>query len=359
MVAPARMISADSHVRLSHDAVKRHLRTKFHDAYDRGVAAFEQRILDTIGATRAEALAGEGSYSHPAHGRRGLYEGVERLKDMDVDGTDAEIVYCETSSYRYLYLVKDGHIESMRAFNDALDEFASVDPKRLVVAYQISVHDVDAAAGEVRRIAALGGKTLQLPVRPTEFGLPDYYHERYDPLWEAVQETGLPICCHIGLNTDLADLSQRDPTPQLAVMVNMVALYTAESLGMWILGGVFERFPGLKVIFVEPGVAWVPWWLHSVDDMLVRQKYDFSRITQLPSDYFRRNVWLTLIDEPDAIQLMRYRVGVDRILWSTDYPHPVGTWPHSRERIDVQFAGVPEEERDQIVFRNAEAVWGI
>ena len=133
-------------------------------------------------------------------------------------------------------------------------------------------------------------------------GCPTTGTARYDPLFAAIQETGLPICCHIGLNTQLDDLARRDPTPQKGIFVPMVALSAAEALGMWVMGGVFERFPRLKVVFVEPGLGWVSWWLYIVDDMMTRQGYEFPAITELPSHYFRQNMYLTFIDEPDAIR---------------------------------------------------------
>ena len=137
---------------------------------------------------------------------------------------------------------------------------------------------------------------------PPELGLPDYYHERYDPLFATIQETGLPICCHIGLNTVLDDLTDRDPTPDRGIMVPMAGLSTGEALGMWVMTGVLERFPDLKVVFVEPGLGWVAWWLYIVDDMASRQGYDFPDLKELPSYYFHRNVSLTFIEEPDALQ---------------------------------------------------------
>jgi hypothetical protein len=123
-----------------------------------------------------------------------------------------------------LYLVRDGRRESTRAFNTALAEFAAVDPKRLIVSYQIPIHDIDDAIIEVQWAAANGCKSLQLPVFPAELGLADYWDARYEPLFDAIQETGLPICCHIGMNTMLDDLAQRDPTPQKGIFVPMVPL---------------------------------------------------------------------------------------------------------------------------------------
>ena len=89
-------------------------------------------------------------------------------------------------------------------------------------------------------------------------------------------------------------------------MVPMAGMSAGEALGMWVVTGVLERFPGLKVVFVEPGLGWVAWYLYIIDDMATRQKYDLPGITELPSFYFHRNVFLTFIEEPDAVQHLRH-----------------------------------------------------
>jgi predicted TIM-barrel fold metal-dependent hydrolase len=200
---------------------------------------------------------------------------------------------------------------------------------------------------------------LQLPLFPNELGVPDYWHERYDPLWSTIQEAELPICCHIGQNASLADLGRRDPTPKHGIMLPLLNMTTAEAFGMWIMGGVFARFPHLKVVFVEGGIGWVSYWLFLVDDMVTRQGYEFPAITELPSHYFHQNVFLTFIDEPDAVQHARQRLGVKNLMWSSDYPHPVSTWPKSRTLIDEMFVGVPSDERELMLSGNATRVWSL
>ena len=100
---------------------------------------------------------------------------------MDTDGVDIEVLYCEVSAYRYLYLLENGAAEATRAFNDTLYDFASADPSRLIVTYQVPIHDIDVAVDRGASASpALGGKSLQLPVFPAELGQPDYFDERYD-----------------------------------------------------------------------------------------------------------------------------------------------------------------------------------
>ena len=371
-VVKHRLISADDHVDIGHEQVKSLLATRFHDDYDKALLRFvssagpllsveaNQRWREQRGLDVSEPIAGMGSSrAHPAFGRPGHTDAVERLKDMDADGVEVSSSYCEVSAFRYLYLLERGAAEATRAFNSALGEFASADPARLIVSYQIPIHDIDAAIAEVRWAASTGAKSLQLPVFPAELGLPDYWDDRYDPLWAAIEETDLPICCHIGMNTRLEDLAQRDPTPQKGIFVPMVAMSAGEALGMWVLGGVFERFPRLKVVFVEPGLGWVSWWLYLVDDMAARQGYEFPAITRPPSEYFRQNVYLTFIDEPDAIRQAHERLGIENIMWSSDYPHPVSSWPRSQAIVDEMFGDASEHDRDLVLAGNATRVWNL
>ncbi len=359
------LISADSHVAITHDQVRAHLASAFHEDYDAAVSAFAQRMArGSAAANQAGArmkrsdkdghIGANAVFKRPGYG-----DPRERLTDMDLDGVAVEVLYSEVSAFRYIPDLKTGAGEATRAFNDALAEFASADRERLCVSYQIPIHDIDFAVSEVERTAERGGRSLQLPVFPAEFGLPDYYDGRYDRLFSAIEETGLPVCCHIGLNTSLDDLSRRDPTPQKGVMVAMTPLTTGEAFGMWILTGALARHPRLKLVFVEPGLAWVAWWIHVVDDMVLRQGYEFPGLSELPSHYFHQNVHLTFIEEDFSLELLRDRIGVRNIMWSSDYPHPVTSWPKSRDVVEKQFRSIPADERELIVCGNAKRVWNL
>jgi uncharacterized protein len=366
---PQRLISADDHVDLSHDKVKSFLDLKFHDAYDAAVKEFmasltvlrssdsNQRWREQQGVSGGAEVGAGGRNTHTL--RPGHTEVGPRLADMDADEVEASSTYCEVSSFRYLYMVKDGCREATRAFNTALADWASPAPDRLLVSFQIPIHDIDVAVSEVKWAASVGCKSLQLPVFPGELGLPDYWDARYDPLWRAISDTGLPICLHIGLNTQLEDLARRDPTPQKGIFVPMVPLSTGEQFGMWVLTGILERFPDLKVVFVEPGIGWVAWWLRVVDDMHARQGYDYPGLKKAPSEYFRKNVFLTFIDEPNVVAHAQDIIGVENIMWSSDYPHPVTSWPHSQTVAQEVTEGLTPAERDLVLFGNAARVWNI
>ena len=99
--------------------------------------------------------------------------------------------------------------------------------------------------------------------------------------------------------------------------------------------------------------------MFTADDMMTRQGYDFPAISELPSHYFHRNIALTFIEEPIALERLRDVIGVENILWSSDFPHPVTSWPNSRRIIDEQFANLPDAERDLITCGNATRIWNL
>ena len=350
-----RLVSADSHVTLTHDAIKQRLPSKLHADYDDAVTAVGGGVAIRQGQNSMPK--GFEGVRH-AIGRPGTRDGNERLKDMDEDGVDVEVLYCEFSAFRYLYLIKNGWREATRAFNDSLVDFASADPQRLVASYQIPIHDIDIAVDEVSRVASLGGKSLQLPVYPIELGAPDYYDRVYDRLWAAIQDTGLPACFHIGL-APIPYYKGEPPQFSQGTMQPMSGMFTSVQYGHFILSGIFERFPKLKTVWVEPGVGWIPWWIFHLDEMALRRNYPFDQITEAPSFYYRRNMFVTFIHEPFAVHNLRYEIGVENMMWSTDYPHPACTWPDSRSLVEEEFAGIPEAERQLIVGGNAERVWAL
>ena len=85
----------------------------------------------------------------------------------------------------------------------------------------------------------------------------------------------------------------------------------------------------------------------------------FPAISELPSHYFHRNLYLTFMEDYDGVQLLRHRLGVENIMWASDYPHPPTTWPNSQQVVAEQFAGVAAHERDLMVAGNARRVWNL
>jgi predicted TIM-barrel fold metal-dependent hydrolase len=295
-------------------------------------------------------------FSHEAFSDPGYHDPVERLKAMDRDQVDAEVLYSEVSAFRHYGHMREGFREAAEAFNRVLLDFASVDNTRLVPAYQVPLIDIDFAVKQVHELAALGARAVHIPTFPAEVGLPEYHDSRYDPVWAAISEAGMSISQHLGLVQSLFDLLQRDPTPQKAIFTSQPAMRLAETIGFWILTGVLARFPELKIVLVEPSLGWVPYYLDTIDSMAAGP-YEFPELDDKPSSYFHRQMYLTFVDDPRGLA-QRGELGVDRIMWSTDFPHPATSWPNSQAVVEKNFAGIPEDERDLIVAGNAARVYG-
>ena len=347
-----KLISADSHVAVRLDAIRERLPQSLYTAFDDAIAA--QAAVDTeLRGGRTLSLA---DWDLEAFREPGYHDPVARLAAMDRDGVQAEVLYSEVSAFRAFGLVKGDWKAVSRAFTDHLADFASHDPDRLAVSYQVPIIDIPYAVAEVERLAGLGARSVHLPNFPSELGLPDYHEHVYDPLWGVLQETGISISHHLGNRNWLYDIMRRDPTPQCAIFTSMPALALSEVIAWWILTGTLERFPGLRIVFVEPSLYWVPGFLASLDRK--SKVYDLPGLRMKPSEYFRRNMALTFMDDEVGLGL-RHMIGIENILWSTDFPHPATTWPRSQEVVARQFADVPEAERDLICSGNSARIYGL
>jgi predicted TIM-barrel fold metal-dependent hydrolase len=347
-----RLISADSHVRIPLDDIRKRIPTRLHDSFDDALRRQDAIEKELKGGKEMDLSDWDmDAFRHP-----GYSEPKARLEAMDRDGVQAEVLYSEVSAFRHFGLLDEWKPIS-RAFTDHLSEFASVAPDRLAVSYQVPIIDIDYAVEEVFRLASLGARSVHIPNFPSELGLPDYHESSYDPLWGALSETGIAISHHLGNAPHLYKVFQRDPTPQCGIFTSLPALALAEVIAWWILTGTLERFPKLKIVFVEPGLYWVPGFLASLDRK-AEGPYDFPGMTMKPSEYFKRNMAITFMDDEFGLGL-RHQIGLENILWSTDFPHPATTWPNSQSVVERQFAAVPDAERDLICSDNASRLYGL
>jgi predicted TIM-barrel fold metal-dependent hydrolase len=342
-------------MRIEPDQIKANLAARFHDAWDEAVRIEHDQHVADLGGVDPKILAM--GFSHEAFSDPGYGEPNARLAAMDRDGVDAEVLYSEVSAFRHYPHMREGWKEASEAFNRVALDFASVDPKRLVPAYQVPLIDIDYAVAQVHTLAAAGARAVHIPTFPSEVGLPEYHDERYDPVWAAISEADLSISQHLGLVKSLFELLRRDPTPQKAIFTSQPALRLAETIAFWILPGTLAKFPKLKIVLVEPSLGWVPFYLDLIDSM-AEGPYDFPALDDKPSSYFHRQMYLTFVDDARGLK-QRHELGVDRIMWSTDFPHPATSWPNSQAIVERNFAGIPDDERDLIVAGNAARVYGI
>jgi predicted TIM-barrel fold metal-dependent hydrolase len=284
---------------------------------------------------------------------RGGWDPLQHLADMRQDGVAGEVLY--PSQGLFYFKVADPVLMSaiFRAYNDWLAEFCAVAPDRLKGIAMINVDDVGDGIAELERTARLGFAGAMITEYPLE-------HQRYDgpayePFWTAAEDLGMPLSLHTatrrqGTNAGVAPRTVRDASRRATK-----AFLPALSLCDMIFSGVFDRHPRLTVAIVEFELAWVPYVLSTADytyhERHEEAAYRFKDGLR-PSDFFRRNVALSFQEDAIGVRL-RDLIGVDTMMWGSDYPHSESTFPRSREILDQMLAGVPADERAKIVGENA------
>jgi predicted TIM-barrel fold metal-dependent hydrolase len=364
------IFDADSHMIEPPLLWAERLDTKFRDRAPRAIKDYDRRKgtfflcedapplrmapLYAAGQTFDRSFLEAGLDSCPAGG----YDPAARLKDMDRDGVAAQALY--TSVGFSLFGIKDADLQEacFRVYNDWLAEFCKAAPDRFAGLAMISLYNVDSAARELERCRKLGlrGAMIwsQAPLSQP------YKSPMYDRFWAAAQELDMPLALHeatgqrtesrLGTLTDAVDTFQR-----IIMVVHEIELTVIEL----IFSGVLERFPRLKVICTEVEIGWVAPLFARIDKYYRRfSKTIETPLRMKPSDYFRRQIYATFIDDSFGVKTYD-EIGADNFLWSTDYPHQASTWPHTREAMAQTFATVPEADLRKIVNENTARLYNL
>jgi predicted TIM-barrel fold metal-dependent hydrolase len=181
---------------------------------------------------------------------------------------------------------------------------------------------------------------------------PNYNMGVYDRMWAVIEETGLPITFHIGTGRD-----PRGASKEGGAVMNYVAhalVQAIEPMAALCSSGVLERFPRIKFAAIESGIGWVPWALDAMDEAYVKHHmWAYPKLKMLPSEYFRAHGAVAFQEDRAGLGLALQFDLVDNFLWSNDYPHHEGSWPHSAEAIERQMGRFDEDQRARILGLNA------
>ena len=385
-----RLISADSHVMEPANFWVERLDHKFKDRAPRVVprpdgAGFVMVAPDIapfpVAAVFATGLSGEALKEHMKKGyeaaRPGGWDPSERLKDQDIDGVEAEVLY--TSLGLPLFGLRDGALQCacFRVYNDWLVEFCSYNPKRLIGNALISLADIEEGIKELERCAKQGLRGAMIWGSPPEER--PYNSPIYESLWQAAAELDMPLVLHVGSGIskdsgarmsafgNAMDASGKagettDAARPKPMMVEVYANTIHEiqrSLTAIVVGGVLERFPQLKIVSGESDVGWLPHYMYRLDHGYAKYgAMQGSTLPLMPSEYIRRQVWATFIDDPVGPATYK-QFGGAHYMWASDFPHSDSTWPESRQVVERDLAGVPEDVKRKIVFENAATLYHI
>ena len=295
------------------------------------------------------------------------YVPAARIRAMDQDGVDVHTFFGNLAgvaggTFSNPDYDEEYRLEAIRAFNDfQIEEYADPFPGRFITLAVVPMWDVEKAVAEVRRTHKRGIKGISFAF-PQQYGYPHFSNKYWDPLWDVCQDLGLSLNLHIGSggSMGLGSTAFDGNGPMFWLAENSTRIISANTqvMSTVLFSGILERFPNLKVVSSESGLGWVPYLLEVADHQWERQKLSREGMTVKPSDYFHRQCYVNFWFEKIGIE-NRYHIGVDNIMWESDYPHPTCTWPNSREYIERSFEGVPKDERQKMLVDNAVRVFNL
>lgn len=367
------VISSDGHVGLPPERYRGYLESRYHAEFDevleREIKAreeHEKRFLIDDFNTKWRARVGDGL--------EGAWDGSIRNRILDQDGVTAEVLFPDGITERNappfgadIGLRPFGNKPELqwagaRAHNRWLAEFCSEDPlRRIGLAVIPALYDLDETMKEIRWAHENGLKGVFFPAITDGYDM--YNHTKYYPVWDLLQQMKLPLHFHSG-GAPAYDTTQPG---WIGTYLCEFAFWMTRPLWSMTFGGVFEEYPELKVLFTEAGGEfWFPWMMQLMD-IRASAKHTSGKLgdynanmTMKPSEYFARNVWVGCSALPDEETTESYyQIGIDRILWGTDYPHPEGTWPGTLDKMVLSLGGLPEADIQQMLGTNALDVYDV
>jgi predicted TIM-barrel fold metal-dependent hydrolase len=374
---PYVLISSDGHAGADLRDYKQYLAKDLHEEFDAWAAGFtepwadyDDELADLDDDNIRIGVASAGSIYN--------WDSDKRQAHLEEQGIAAEVLFPNTvppfypssaitspspattgEEYRHRWA-------GVQAHNRWLVDFCAQAPGRRAGLAQVFLADLDDAIAEVRWAKEAGLAGVLIP-SDHALNLVNLYERRLDPFWAACSDVGMPVTRH-AIAVGPPETPESGPAA-IAVGAYETHLFFRRGLAHVMLGGVFERFPGLQFAFTETGSAWMADELPALDGTVLTGRIKgttayplFHRtvesLSKLPSEYFAQNCRVGISLALDADVEARHRLGVDRLMWGADYPHHEGSFPHTRLALRLLFSGVPEDEVRQMTSVNAAALYG-
>jgi predicted TIM-barrel fold metal-dependent hydrolase len=316
-----------------------------------------------------EAMAGYDKKDYRKSGLRfedlrpGNYIGSEHLKDMEIDGLYASVCYPGFGPSFYVHPDKEIAAAGFTAYNDwILDDFQAADPKRLCgLAMAPTELGMDHTVAEIKRVAKKGCRAMYIPGSPS---MPYNHPTHYEPLWQAAEEHGITLCMHRN-HGGPSDRNDWDVySPDGVSIGGIVFRYFAcvKPFSYMVFGGVYERYPSLKMVGAEVDCGWVPFWVQTlVHHWEIQKNWGPVKLQESPAEFIGRNVFMTNVDDYVGFDLIKtglYPYLSSMALFSSDYPHSATLWPHSRKVAAKMTQGMAPADTRKVLSENAARVFG-
>jgi predicted TIM-barrel fold metal-dependent hydrolase len=327
---------------------------------------YDGKVLPNIGLN---AVAGRppAEYNRDptnfAEMRRGAWDPVARLADMDLDGVYASLSFpsfiAGFGGARLQTVTSDTDLAlaTMRAWNDwHLDAWVATSPDRFIPCQITWLLDPALGAKEIERNAVRGFRGLSFPESPHQLGLPSLHTGHWDPILAACQETETVVCLHAGSGGVLPTTATDAPTEITAALFGLSAIMPAVD---WLYSLIPVRFPDLKLVLAEGGIGWVAGLLDRLEHLArFHAWYGDWRGTDLtPAEVLARNFWFCALDNPSSYGQLD-RIGVEHVLCEVDYPHADSSWPNTQAMLRAQLEGLGPDVVERITWRNAAELFG-
>ncbi|MGD0702622.1 MAG: amidohydrolase family protein [Trebonia sp.] len=289
----------------------------------------------------------------------GCHDIADRIKDMDIEGVWAQLCFPNFGGFAgsTFFAAKDKDLAKVciSAYNDfILDEWCGYAPDRQIPLMMTPFWDVEASVREIERTVAKGAKSISFIEAPHKLGLPSYHTDHWDPILRTCEELRLPLSMHFGSGGMPLGLA---PDGDFFISIALFGVNSMNATVDMLFSGMFYKFPNLKVALSEGGIGWMPYILERMDYSWARHKYwcDVNQ-DKVPSELFREHIYGCFIADQSGIE-QRHRIGIDNIMFESDYPHSDSNWPHTRKMLADALAEVPDDEARKIVELNARALY--
>lgn len=378
------LVSADSHVAAPPESFRPYIETAYLDRLDE-LKREDERFLGYTGklgkfpAEELDLIDSEGAIRSGGVEESFVLE--RRLVEMDREGVAAELVLvgAQTATIPFFGASNQPYPSDVRAagarayhrwFGDVMTESEG----RLVgVANPGPCHDIKEAVRELRWVAEHGFRSVSVPGVIVDTALPPLWDEHYEPFWRTCADLGIVLSVHAGhghpqgkwfgfLEKIFGADNEKDGRAMLQALLNTkggpLDLDYIPARVMWtlMLGGVFDRYPKLQLALTEVRSDWVPATLALLDE---KYRLGDTPLKKSPSEYWRSNCWAGASSIKQSEVRLRHEIGVDRMMFGRDYPHPESTWPNTFDWFREAFAGLPIDEIRAIVGDNAIRCYGL
>ena len=301
------------------------------------------------------------------HADRG-YSNEVQLEAMDVEGIDVAVIYPSRGLHALGEPDMDPTLAAAvaRAYNDWLFDFCQANPQRLLGAGMISVFNIDDAVAESRRaVKELGFSSVFL--RPNMVHNRPWHDPYYEPLWDELEDLGVPLGFHEAIFTGLPQVGWQfgqnfmlrhtfcHPVEQMLCVASFAG------------AGIFEHHPHLKVAFLEGNCSWLPFFLWRLDEHWEQQGDVWApELKMAPSEYFMRQGYASVEADEEPVKYAIDWMPNKNLVFSTDYPHGDSKYPHAVDRFlrlgdsdKEQKLGVSDEDKRKILWDNCADLYGI